>query len=164
MKLRQSWSLASLFAILVALGVVSAVVLIQQTQPAVPVAGSMALGCPNSVTFPTPVNVTLGSNGQVTFSCDSVTPTTHPAFVTSGSVLVTPTVTGLVAPYNTTGLFVYTANGLTNIGACSSRTGAVRVSDGNPTQLGLGSWNYCAKYETVGLTGLPTFTVAWNLA
>ncbi len=163
MKLRQSWSLASLFAILVALGVVSAVVLIQQTQPPVPVAGTMTVGCAGN-TFPTPVNVTLGSNGQVTFSCDSAAPTLHPAFVTGGSVLVTPTVTGLVAPYNTTGLFVYTANGAVTTGACSSRTGAVRVSDGNPTALSANSWNYCAKYETVGLAGLPTFTIVWNLA
>src|SRR5213594_478575 len=97
MKLRSSWSLVSLFAILVALGVVSAVVLISQTQPAVPVAGGMTANCPT--TSATPTNVTLGGSGQETFSCDTAAPTTHPAF-TTGPVLVTPTVTGLNPPYN----------------------------------------------------------------
>src|SRR5437899_9686787 len=76
MKLRSSWSLVSLFAILVAVGIVSAVILIQQTQPAVPIQGGMTALCAN--TSATPNNVTLGSNGQETFSCDSAAPTTHP--------------------------------------------------------------------------------------
>ena len=61
MKTRQSWSLVSLFAILVALGVVSAVILITQTQPTVPVAGGMTANCQQ--TFATPTNVTLGGSG-----------------------------------------------------------------------------------------------------
>ncbi len=160
MKLRQSWSLVSLFAILVALGIVSAVILIQQTQPAVPVAGGMTANCPT--TSPTPVNVTLGGSGQVTFSCNSNAPTTNPAFTTGGPVIVTPTVTGLVAPYNTTGLYIYTASAPAT-GACSGRTGAVKVNDGVAMTLPQNSWNYCAKYETVLQAGLPSFTVAWNL-
>src|SRR2546425_9533627 len=110
MKLRQSWSLVSLFAILVALGVVSAVILITQTQPTVPVAGGMTANC--AQTFATPTNVTLGGSGQITFSCDSAAPTTHPAFTTGGPVLVTPTVSaGYAPPYNSTGLFIYVAEG-----------------------------------------------------
>ncbi len=161
MKLRQSWSLVGLFAILVALGIVSAVVLIQQTQPAVPVSGTMTRNC--EPTAATPTNVTLGGSGQITFSCNSNSPTTAPAFTTGGPVLVTPTVTGYNAPYNSTGLFIYVANGAVNTGTCSGRTGAIRVNDGNPTSIPQNAWNYCAKFETVGLTGLPTFTVAWNL-
>jgi len=161
MKLRSSWSLVSLFAILVALGVVSAVVLISQTQPAVPVAGGMTANCPT--TSATPTNVTLGGSGQETFSCDTAAPTTHPAFTTGGPVLVTPTVTGLNPPYNSTGLFAYVANGAVTTGTCSARTGASRITDGQPMTLTQNSWNYCAKYEIVGLTGLPQFTITWNL-
>jgi len=161
MKLRQSWSLVSLFAILVALGVVSAVVLIQQTQPAVPITGGMAANCPT--TSSTPVDVTLGSDGQVTFSCNSNAPTTSPAFTTGGPVIVFPTVTGYVAPWNVTGLYIYTANGAVNTGTCSGRTGALKVNDGLSTTLPQNAWNYCAKYESVGLLGLPSFTVKWNL-
>ncbi len=83
MKLRQSWSLVGLFAILVALGIVSAVVLIQQTQPTVPVAGGMTANC--STTFATPTNVTLGGSGQITFSCNSAAPTTNNGAVTTGA-------------------------------------------------------------------------------
>src|SRR2546425_3530084 len=164
MKLRQSWSLVSLVAILVALGIVSAVVLIQQTQPAVPVAGGMTANC--TATFATPINVTLGSTGQETFSCNSNSPTTSPAFGTGGPVVVTPTVTyanNNPAPYNTSGLYIYTANGAVNTGNCGSRTGALKVNSGVSAAVPLGDWNYCAKYEIVGLTGLPSFTVVWNL-
>ena len=161
MKPGKNLWLVGLFAILVAVGLVAAAILIQQTQPAVPVAGSMTENC--DPTAPTPVNVTLGSTGQMTFSCNSSAPTTNPAFTTGGAVIVTPTVTGLALPYNATGLYIYLANGAVNTGICGGRTGAVRVQDGTPTTIPLGSWNYCAKYETVALAGLPTFTVAWNL-
>src|SRR3989442_10821204 len=69
----------------------------------------MTANCPT--TSATPTNVTLGGSGQETFSCDTAAPTTHPAFTTGGPVLVTPTVTGLNPPYNSTGLFAYVANG-----------------------------------------------------
>lgn len=161
MKLRSSWSLVSVFAILVAIGVVSAVILIQQTNPAVPVAGGMTKNC--DPTSPTPTNVTLGGSGQVTFSCDSNTPASHPAFTTNGAVIVTPTISGYAAPYNLTGLYVYQANGAVNTGICGSRTLATRITDGQSVTLTANSWNYCAKYETVGLSGLPQFTVTWNL-
>ena len=161
MKLRQSWSLVSLFAILVALGVVSAVILITQTQPTVPVAGGMTANCQQ--TFATPTNVTLGGSGQITFSCNSAAPTTSPAFTTGGPVLVTPTVTNYNPPYNSTGLFIYVANGAVNTGSCSGRTGAQRVNDGVPTAVPQNAWNYCAKYETVLQNGLPSFTISWNL-
>ena len=162
MKTRQSWSLVGLFAILVALGVVSAVILITQTQPTVPVAGGMTANCQQ--TFATPTNVTLGGSGQITFSCDSAAPNTHPAFTTGGPVLVTPTVSaGYAPPYNSTGLFIYVANGAVNTGSCSGRTGAQRVNDGVPTAVPQNAWNYCAKYETVLQNGLPSFTISWNL-
>lgn len=161
MKLRQSWTLVSVFVILVALGVVSAVVLFQQTQPGVPLAGTMTPNCTN--TFATPNNVTLGGTGQVTFSCNSNTPTTSPAFTTGGPVVVTPTVTGLAAPYNTTGLYIYVANGAVNTGICGGRTGGIKVNSGVPTAVPQGPWNYCAKYDTVGLSGLQPFTVTWSL-
>ncbi|TMA03882.1 MAG: hypothetical protein E6J93_08795 [Methanobacteriota archaeon] len=153
--------LVSLLAILVAVGLVAAVLLIQQTQPAVPTSGTLNANC--TTTSATPTNVTLGGNGQITFSCNSQTPTTSPAFTASGAVLATPTVTNFLAPYNSTGLFIYVANGAVNTGACSSRTGAIRVTDGSSTLLPVGAYNYCAKYEAVGPTGLPQFTVAWNL-
>src|SRR2546428_11785275 len=122
MKLRQSWSLVSLFAILVALGVVSAVILITQTQPTVPVAGGMTANC--QTTFATPTNVTLGGSGQITFSCDSAAPNTHPAFTTGGPVLVTPTVSaGHAPPYNPTRLFLYFPDRAVHPGRCSRRAG-----------------------------------------
>src|SRR3989442_5672882 len=80
MKLRSSWSLVSLFAILVALGVVSAVVLISQTQPAVPVAGGMTANCPTKSA--TSTNVTLRGSGQGTVFCGTAAPAKHPAVTT----------------------------------------------------------------------------------
>src|SRR3989441_9515220 len=160
MKPGKNLWLVSLLAILVAVGLVAAVLLIQQTQPAVPTAGTLTANC--SSTSATPTNVTLGGTGQITFSCNSQTPTLSPAFTTGGAV-VSPTLTGYTAPYNLTGLFIYQHNGAVNTGACSSRTGAIRVTDGSTTAIPAGSFNYCAKYDTVGLPGLPTFTVAWNV-
>jgi len=81
-------------------------------------------------------------------------------------VVVTPTVTysgNNPAPYNTSGLYIYTSDGAVNSGNCGSRSGALKINPGTPMTVGLGVWNYCAKYDTVGLTGLPSFTVAWNL-
>ena len=161
MKPGKNLWLVGLLVILVAVGLVAASVLIQQTQPAVPVAGSMTKNC--DPTAATPVNVTLGSTGQVTFSCNSNTPTASPAFSTGGPVVVTPTLTGYVAPYNTTGLYIYTSDGAVNTGNCGSRTGALKITAGTPITVPLGTWNYCAKYEIVGLAGLPTWTIAWNL-
>src|SRR5256885_12969771 len=103
MKLRQSWSLVGLLAILVALGIVSAVVLMQQTEPSVPVSGSMTRNC--EPTAATPANVTLGGSGQITVSGSSASPTTTPAFPTGGPAPVTPTCTGLNAAFYATGLF-----------------------------------------------------------
>src|SRR3989442_771028 len=105
----------------------------------------------------------LGGSGQITFSCNSQTPTLSPAFTAPGAVLATPTLTNYAAPYNATGLFMYIHNGAVNTGACSSRTGAIRVNEGSSTLIPIGAYNYCAKYESVGALGLQTFTVAWNL-
>src|SRR2546428_13771219 len=110
MKLRQSGSLVSLFAILVALGVVSAVILITQTQPTVPVAGGMTANCQQ--TFATPTNGTLGGSGQITFSRDSAAPSTHPAFTTGRPGLVPPTVSpGPAPPYNPTVPLLHSPHG-----------------------------------------------------
>src|SRR5438445_12049976 len=127
MKPGKNLWLVSLLAILVAVGLVAAVLLIQQTQPAVPTAGTLTANC--TTTSATPTNVTLGGTGQITFSCNSQTPTLSPAFTTGGAV-VSPTLTGYTAPYNLTGLFIYQHNGAVNTGACPSRTGAIRVTDG----------------------------------
>src|SRR5207245_6715896 len=136
MKPGKNLWLVSLLAILVAVGLVAAVLLIQQTQPAVPTAGTLTANC--SSTSATPTNVTLGGTGQITFSCNSQTPTLSPAFTTGGAV-VSPTLTGYTAPYNLTGLFIYQHNGAVNTGACSSRTGAIRVTDGSTTAIPAGS-------------------------
>lgn len=161
MKPGKNLWLVSLLAILVTVGLVAATVLMQQTQPAVPIAGSMQKNC--DPTQATPINVTLGSSGQITFSCNTNSPTTSPAFTTGGAVIVTPVFTGVVPPWNATGMYIYTANGAVNTGNCGSRTGAVKITDNLPVTVPLGAWNYCAKYETVGITGLPSFTIAWNL-
>jgi len=153
--------LVSLRVILVAVGLVAASILMQQTEPAVPIAGSMVRNC--EPTAATPVNVTLGSSGQVTFSCNSNTPSASPAFSTGGPVVVTPTMNGLVSPWNTTGFYIYTSDGTVNTGNCGSRTGALKLTSGTPITVPQGVWNYCAKYELVGLTGLPNFPVVWNL-
>src|SRR5437879_13678140 len=106
MKPGKNLWLVSLLAILVAVGLVAAVLLIQQTQPAVPTAGTLTAHC--SPTSATPTNVTLGGTGQMTFSCNSQTPTARPAFTASGAVLATPTLTNYVAPSNLHGLFTST--------------------------------------------------------
>src|SRR5256712_12351006 len=103
MKPGKNLWLVSLLAILVAVGLVAAVLLIQQTEPAVPTSGTLVSNC--STTSATPTNVTLGGSGQITFSCNSQTPTLSPAFTTGGAV-VSPTLTGYTAPCNLTGLFI----------------------------------------------------------
>src|SRR5207245_10517208 len=93
-------------------------------------------------------------------------PHAHPArppFTSSGTLSAAPTLTKYVAPYNLTGLVMYTYTAAVHAAACSSRTGAIRVNEGSSTLIPIGSYNYCAKYESVGATGLQTFTVAWNL-
>src|SRR3989442_15027901 len=127
MKPGKNLWLVSLLAILVGGGLVGAVLLIQQTQPAVPTAGTLTAHC--SPTSATTTNVTLGGTGQITFSCNSQTPTVSPAFTASGAVLATPTLTNYVAPYNLTGLFLYTYNVAINNGAFSRRTGPHRVNE-----------------------------------
>ena len=62
----RSRRLLGVLAIVLAVGMVSAVVLIEQTQPAVPVSGILTANC-TPMTSPTPPSVILGSNGQVTF-------------------------------------------------------------------------------------------------
>src|SRR5439155_19989639 len=92
--------LVSLLAILVAVGLVPAVLLIQQTQPAVPTSGTLNANC--TTTSATPTNVTLGGNGQITFSSNTQTPTTSPALTASAAVLASPTVTNYQARYHPT--------------------------------------------------------------
>src|SRR5436309_14008989 len=118
---------------LLTVGIVSAIVLILQTRPTVPVTSGMVANCQTASA--TPTTVILGGSGQITFSCNSAAPTTSPAFTTGGPVLVTPTVTNYNPPYNSTGLFIYVANGAVNTGSCSGRTGAQRVNDGVPTAI-----------------------------
>lgn len=158
------WSnrrLVALLAVLLAVGVVSAVVLMEQIQPAVPVAGLITANC--SPTFPTPVTVNLGTSGQMTFSCNSGAPEANPAFTTSAVVVVIPVITGFVAPYNTSRLYIYDANGEQTTGSCSARTGNQKIESGLDETIPANGWNYCADYIEVGTDGLPQFTIAWTL-
>lgn len=160
-----SWKgrrLVGVVAILLAVGVVSAVVLMEQIQPAVPVSGLLTPNCTPKTT-PTPTSVILGSSGQVTFSCNSGIPDTNPAFTTTATVIATPNITGFVAPYNTTRLYIFDADGFPNTGTCSSRAGFQRIESGDPETIPANGWNYCAEYVTVGPGGLPEFKVSWTL-
>jgi len=158
----RSGRFASLLVILLAVGIVSAVVLMEQTQPAVPVSGLLTANC-TPTTSPTPPSVILGSDGQVTFSCNSSTPDTNPAFTTTATVIATPVLTGFAAPYNISRLYIYDANGFPNTGSCSSRTANQRIETGVPETIPANGWNYCAEYLNVGTAGLPQFTVTWTL-
>ena len=162
MRLRKSRGLVGLFGILLATGVVSGLFLMQQIQPAVPVTGQIVANC-SPQTFPTPTSVPLGSNGIVTFSCNSADPNNNPAFTTGGPVIATPTITGFTAPYNTTRLYIYYAIGPITAGSCSSRTGNQKIESGISESMPAAGWNYCTEYIQVPPTGLPSFTVTWNL-
>jgi hypothetical protein len=152
----------ALLAIVMAVGVVSAVVLLEQIQPAVPVSGVLTGHC--NPTAATPPSVTLGGSGEVTFSCSSGAPDANPAFTATATVIATPVITGFAAPYNTTRLYIFDADGFPNTGGCSGRAGpAQKIEDGVRETIPAGGWNYCAEYVNVGLNGLATFTVTWNL-
>lgn len=162
MRVWRSRGLVGLAAALLVVGIVSAGILIVQTQPAVPVAGVLTANC-GLRTSPTPVNVVLGSDGQVTFSCNSSAPDTNPAFTATATVIATPLIVGFLAPYNTTRLYIYDADGFPNTGSCSGRLGNQRIEDGQPENIPANGWNYCAEYENVGTDGLPEFTVSWTI-
>jgi len=161
LRIKTNRQLVSLLAILLAAAVVGGVVLMEQIQPAVPVGSNLTQKCAR--TAPTPNNVTLGSSGSMTFSCSSSAPATNPAFTNTATVISTPTVTGFVAPYNVTRLYIYTAGGSPNTGFCFSRAGNLRVVDGSKLTIPAGQWNYCAEYENVGTAGLPEFKVSWSI-
>lgn len=161
MRVGKSRWLVGLVGMMLLVGVVSGVILFQQIQPAVPVSGQIVSNC--STTSPFPPSVPLGTNGTMTFSCSSVDPTTSPAFTTQAAVLAIPTISGFVAPYNTTRLYIYTANGVINAGGCSSRTGNQKIESGVPESMPGNVWNYCTEYINVGTAGLPQFTVTWSL-
>ena len=161
MRVWKSRWLVGLVGTVVFVGVVSGVILFQQIQPAVPVSGLIVSNC--STTSPFPTSVPLGTNGTMTFSCSSADPTSAPAFTTEAAVLAVPTITGFVAPYNTTRLYIYTANGASNQGGCSSRTGNQKIENGVPESMPANVWNYCTEYINVGTDGLATFTVTWSL-
>ena len=162
MRIWKSRGLVGLIVMVLLVGVVSGLVLIQQIQPAVPVSGQLVAGCsPN--TSPTPTNVPLGTNGTVTFSCNSANPAGSPAFTTESTVLAVPTISGYTAPYNTSALYIYTANGAVNVGGCTSRTGYQKIENGVPESMPGNQWNYCAVYINVGPGGLPQFSVTWSL-
>lgn len=162
MRVWNNRQLVALLAVLLAVGGVSAVLIMEQIQPAVPVSGLLTANCGPS-TSPTPINVTLGSSGQMTFSCNSGAPSANPAFTTSAVVLLTPVITGLAAPYNTSRLYIYDADGIPNDVGCSSRANALRIDNGVLETIPANGWNYCAEYLMVGEAGLPQFTVSWTL-
>jgi hypothetical protein len=151
--------LVSLVAVLVTVGIVSAVILMTQTQPAVP-ASQMTANCAPG-TSPTPTQVVLGSSGQVTFSCNSGDPASNPAFTTTATVIAISTFS-IGLPYDATRLYIYDADGSPNTGFCSARAGNQKIENGEPETIPANGWNYCAEYVDVGPEGLPEFTVSWS--
>lgn len=150
--------IVTFIAVLVAIvGVVGAVTLFQQDQPAVP-SSQMTENC--SSTFATPASVTTGTDGEITFSCNSAAPATSPAFETDATVVVVATITGFGLPY--ADLFIYDADGAVNTGPCGSRTSASIIVSGGSETIAAGGWNYCARYSDANPDGLPTFTVVWS--
>ena len=128
--------------------------------PAVPTSGQMTTTCANTNLISNPTSVDQGSSGQIAFQCSA----TDPAFTISGGTFsATPNFdgTGFAAPYTT--LWVYQSDGAATSGACSGRTEARQLASG-VTQVDMAalSYNYCAEYENVGSTGLPSFYVYWN--
>jgi hypothetical protein len=157
---RRHAQLVGLVVTLLIGAVVSAVLIMEQIEPAVP-ASQMTANC-SPRTAPTPTQVVLGSSGQVTFSCNSGNPAGSPAFTTSATVRATPTFTGLDRPYNASLVYIYDADGTTNTGFCFSRTGALKIEDGVREEIPANGWNYCVEYENVGAEGLPEFKVTWS--
>jgi hypothetical protein len=98
----------------------------------------------------------------MTFSCNSDAPTTNPAFTTTADVAATPTLTGYGAPYNTSRLYIYDADGSPNTGWCYQRASNTKITSGVKITIPANGWNYCAEYEDVGPNGLPEFTVTWS--
>ena len=162
MRLRRHKELVSLLAALLAGGVVSAYLLMEQTQPAVPVSSQLTPNC-SPKTSPTPTTVVLGTTGSMTFSCNSGAPTSNPAFTTSADVSATPTLTGYGPPYNASRLYIYDADGNPNTGWCYQRAGNLKITSGVKITIPANGWNYCAEYEDVGPAGLPEFTVSWSI-
>ncbi|TLZ78938.1 MAG: hypothetical protein E6K08_00040 [Methanobacteriota archaeon] len=120
----------------------------------------MTTTCANTNLISNPTSVDQGSSGQIAFQCSA----TDPAFTISGGTFsATPNFdgTGFAAPYTT--LWVYQSDGAATSGACSGRTEARQLASG-VTQVDMAalSYNYCAEYENVGSTGLPSFYVYWN--
>ena len=145
-------------AILLVVGVVSAaVMLFNQTFPSVVTVTNVVSNC--AQLSPTPQVITAGSDGDLTFSCDSGDPVGHPAFTTTDLIVIYPQVNGFVSPYTT--LWVYDADGAFNTGNCSGRTGAQYAANGTRETFPANGWNYCARYHNAGLTDLPSFTVTW---
>lgn len=149
----------SVLLVLAVAGVVSAAFIFEQIQPTVPLSGTMTANC--NPTAPTPASVDLGTSGQMTFSCSSGNPTANPAFTTTARVVVKPTITGLAAPYNTSRLYIYNADGTPNTGPCGLRADGERIANGETETLQAEGWNYCAEYENVDRE-LPQFKVSWS--
>lgn len=160
MNLGKSWKLMSVLVVLMMVGSASAVILLTQRQPAVPVGGTIS-GCATTAPFPTTVQI--GVAGQMTFSCDSSNPTTSPAFTTTGPLTATPLFTGVLPPYNASRIYIYTATGAITGIICSSRLGNQRIENGVPEVIPAGAWNYCAEYDIVVPPGLPEFTIEWTV-
>ena len=162
MRVSKTRQLVAILVVLLAVGMVSAVFLMEQIQPAVPLSGVITANC-SPFTSPTPISVDLGTSGQMTFSCNSGAPASNPAFTTTAPVTVIPVITGFAAPYNTSRLYIYDADGSTITGVCSNRAGNQRIESSIPELIPANGWNYCAEYGTVGVDGLPEFTVTWTV-
>ena len=145
-----------LVAVSVGIGTAIAVTLFYHHMPAVSVAQTMNPNCDPPTA--SPATVTIGSSGQITFSCPSASAIT----VAGSSITVKPIFLdqGFRAPYAS--LWIFHAGGSVVTGNCSARTGAVQLQNNTFITLPTGDYNYCAEYVAVGTAGLRSFVCRWE--
>ncbi len=145
-----------LVAVSVGVGTAIAVTLFYHHMPAVSVAQTMNPNCDPPTA--SPATVTIGSSGQITFSCPSASAIT----VAGSSITAKPIFLdqGFRAPYAS--LWIFHAGGSVVTGNCSVRTGAVQLQNNTFMTLSTGDYNYCAEYVDVGTAGLRPFICRWE--
>ena len=147
-----------LVAVSVGVGTAIAVTLFYHHMPAVSVAQTMNPNCDPPTA--SPATVTIGSSGQITFSCPS---TSASAIAVAGSSITAKPIfldQGFRAPYAS--LWIFRAGGSVVTGNCSARTGAAQLQNNTFMTLLTGDYNYCAEYVDVGTTGLRPFICRWE--
>jgi hypothetical protein len=134
----------------------AALFLFTQTQPIVP-AGVLSPTCAATTSILAVVPVG-GNGGFDLFYCNNVPGTPQPAFVTSpngGSA--TPTFT-LPAPYTNLTLVSSTAGT-----PCPNAAAHITLTSGTPVVFAASQgYDYCAGFNTVQSTGLPTWQIRWD--